>query len=648
VTGQTLSHYRVIEKLGEGASAAVYLAEDLVLGRAVVLKLLRPTRTGDDRAAERFLHEARTASSLNHPNICTIHEVGEDGGRLFIVMERLDGRTLADLIADGPLAPALIADLAAQLADALDAAHVNGILHRDLKPQNVIVTRRGQAVLLDFGIAMLVEPVRRAPGQKTGEGATLGRWGGTLAYMSPEQLRGEELDARSDLFSMGSVLHEMATGQPAFNGADPTTIATAILSQTPQRLRTIAPHAPSELERIVSKALESNRQLRYQTAGDLRADLQRLRRDLDVAASHPQATSTRRATWRRPTLAAAAALGAVAITGLALAGAQNSGAPIPEPPVNATPRPVTAEIESAPLVPFSEPTSPVVRTPTAPPAPKSVPSANAPAAGVSPQPAPEPVESGSDPVAETAAPDPDAPMREELRVAQAQLAHRLDDQAVATLREAVLRHGAAPTAIDGYFLMASIQERQKLEDAMATYVQIADRFPAHARAPEALFRLASATQRSRRPTREADARQILTGLVARYASSPWALRALAAKADVEEREEIAELDPVLGVVAPAAIATWRRVLERDDAMAESEDALWRLGALYDRIKRYDLAAEAWSTLAERYPATRHDAWASAARLYERRLKDPEKAKAAWARVPETSPHYKDAQKRVRK
>ena len=337
--GETLSHYRVIEKLGEGASAAVYLAEDLVLGRAVVLKVLAPSRFGDERAAERFLHEARTASSLNHPNICTIHEVAEDGGRRFIVMERLDGRTLAETIADGPLEPALIADLAGQLADALDAAHANGILHRDLKPQNVIVTRRGQAVLLDFGIAMLVEPIRRAPGQKTGEGVMLGRWGGTLAYMSPEQLRGEVLDVRSDLFSMGSVIYEMATGRAAFTGADPTGIAAAILSQSPALLRSRAPHAPTELERIVSKALEPNRQLRYQTAGDLRADLQRLRRDLEISSTRPVEQSRPRSGWRRPALATAAALGAVAVTGLALAATQGARPPAAPPRCRRLPGP---------------------------------------------------------------------------------------------------------------------------------------------------------------------------------------------------------------------------------------------------------------------------------------------------------------------
>jgi tetratricopeptide (TPR) repeat protein len=318
----------------------------------------------------------------------------------------------------------------------------------------------------------------------------------------------------------------------------------------------------------------------------------------------------------------------------------------PVAPPRPTPPPATAAIEPAASVPFAEPAVAVLRRPatrTSIGPALSVTSAVA----VKSAAVERVVDAAPEPAPETAAPSPDAAMQEELRVARAQLAHQLDDQAVATLREAVLRHGAAASAIDGYFLMASIQERQKLEDAMATYVQIADRFASHARAPEALFRLASATQRSRRATRETDARQILIGLVDRYTSSPWALRALIAKADIETREEIAELDPVLGAVAPAAIATWRRVLARGDATAEREDGLWRLGALYEDVKRHDLAVETLSTLAERYPNTRHDAWASVARLYERRLKDPVKAKAAWKRVPPTSPHFKDAQKRVR-
>ena len=199
-------------------------------------------------------------------------------------------------------------------------------------------------------------------------------------------------------------------------------------------------------------------------------------------------------------------------------------------------------------------------------------------------------------------------------MARAQLAHKLDQQAFATLREAVLRNGNSPAAVDAYFLMASIQEKQKPEDAMATYVQIADRFTQHARAPEALFRLAETTRRSRRPNRHADARTVLIDLVERYPRSAWVVRALVAKADIEEREEIRELDTLLGAPAAAALATWRQVAARDDGQAEREMALWKLGTLYEDAKQYDLAVEALTTLAERYPETRHDAWAGVARL----------------------------------
>jgi serine/threonine protein kinase/TolA-binding protein len=684
ITGRTLSHYQVIEKLGEGSSAVVYLAEDLVLGRAVVLKLLPPGRSTDEAASRRFLHEARTASSLNHPNICTIHEIAEHEGQQFIVMERLDGRTLEQTIAGGPLDLGQVLDLAAQIADALDVAHANGIVHRDIKPPNIMVTRRGQAMLLDFGIAVLVQPTQRRVTPESGTGtSSFGRWGGTLAYMSPEQLRGEDLDGRSDLFSLGTVLHEMVTGQPVFRGADPTEIATAILTRSPALLRTIAAATPPELERIVAKALEPNRQLRYQTAADLRADLQRLRRDLDAAPPLPLAISSGARPWRRgPLIAAAVVLFATAATALALVDTQRIRqrlAPAPTPTSVPASAPAVEAAASTALAPVSAPAAAAAPAPAlvvdAPATPRQ-------AASVTPERRPDTAKSapvaarrgaGDDPTTPSATaahgaatsasvgpsnsdasapaasePTPDAAMEQELSVARAQLAHKLDQQAFATLREAVLRNGNSPAAVDAWFLMASIQEKQKPEDAMATYVQIADRFMQHARAPEALFRLAETTRHSRRPNRHTDARTVLIDLVERYPRSAWVVRALVAKADIEEREEIRELDTLLGAPASAALATWRQVAARDDGQAEREMALWKLGTLYEDAKQYDLAVQALTTLAERYPETRHDAWAAVARLYDRRLKNPALARAAWARVPSTSPHFKDAQKRASK
>ena len=647
MTGQTISHYRVLEKLGDGAMAVVYKAEDLALGRAVALKVVPRELAADYAMITRFQHEARTASSLNHPNICTIYEIAEHENCHFIVMELLEGQVLSRAIGGRPISCERVIELGIQIADALDAAHAEGIVHRDLKPANIFVTHRDHIKVLDFGLAVLL------PSGATGAAWRETRWGitgGTVPYMSPEQVRGEDLDGRSDLFSIGVVLYEMITGRRAFNGSDKAAIMDGILNQSPLRLAEINPAVPPELERIIGKALEKNRKLRFQTAADLRSDLQRLKRDLDSAvavmsrahgdpeSAGPRARPSSTVSRRMGTVAAVSGVLLATVAVILIAGFQITRSSLPVT-IPAAP-PVAASAEEA--RPPAQATLPAGAHPSPPAAALPRPPA---ATGSAREalPTPKAAEKGiSAPAASTIWAE------RELGVARAKVDAGLFDQALLTLQGISAKEGAGKSAVEADFLIASLHERQgKLEDAMATYLEIANRYRDDPRAPEALFLMAQSVLRTRRPAREAEARRILSELATKYPDTSWAPRALIMRGELEEHDHLYQRDEVLATVVPAALVTYRQVVTQYGTTPATESALWKLGHLYADTKRYQLAADAFRNLAERYPETRFDAWFAAAEVYDKQLHDKASARTAYANVPPASPNFRAAQGRLR-
>jgi serine/threonine protein kinase/outer membrane protein assembly factor BamD (BamD/ComL family) len=724
MVGRVISHYRIVEQIGAGGMGVVYRAEDTRLGRALALKFLPADSSRDQLALDRFEREARTASTLNHPGICTIYDIGEFEGHQFIAMEFLEGQPLDRFIGGKPLSIRTLLDLGIQIADALDGAHVHGILHRDIKPANIFITKRGQAKVLDFGLAKLAVGGRGSASATTMAESLLTTGGlavGTVAYMSPEQARGEDLDQRSDLFSFGVVLHEMATGRQAFAGNTTAVVFDAILNRMPPPVAALNPEVPADLERIIDKALEKERTMRYQTAADLKADLQRLKRDRDSSGRVSLSTPGVPPVQSRADVPAASSAGQQAASGTSAAPASAPGVqPIVPPVVPSAPppraaAPVAVRRPGTPLLlgllalvlaagavaaffmlrtsaPPAEPpaeasVAPALASSSIPSTPSMAPTVDKPAPPALPAPgsasvAPPAGAPGSNPrpgsgsrEAEAArrraagtrppgtevAPPPSAPeppppppapevdpvARAVEATAPAIAAGQLD-QALGELQAALGQKPDSKSAAQANLIIARIYDRQRrLDAAMAAYSTVRTRYPRDPASAEALLRMADLVQQTKQPDRVRVARANLDEVVNDFPTSSAAPRALAARAVIEDRENIRVTDSTLGRPVPASLVSYRQLVERYPSAAASEGALWRLAQLYDDLKRHDLAAQALVDLGTRFPGTRHDAWWKAGELFDKRLKDKDRARDAYSKVPPSSRRYKDAQKKVR-
>jgi outer membrane protein assembly factor BamD (BamD/ComL family)/predicted Ser/Thr protein kinase len=724
--GQVISHYRVLEQIGAGGMGVVYRAEDTRLGRTLALKFLPVALSRDPMALERFEREARAASSMNHPGICTLYDIGEHEGQRFIAMEFLDGQPLERFIGGKPLPVSTVLELGVQMADAIELAHGQGILHRDIKPANIFVTRRGHVKILDFGLAKLASGSGlAAPLDATAATVaaqlltTVGMAVGTVAYMSPEQARGEELDHRSDLFSLGVVLHEMATGRQAFSGPTAAVVFDAILNRSPAPIISVNPDVPFELERIVDKAVEKDRQLRYQSAADLKSDLARLKRDREsgrvsigglsesrsgvrvaaggsgavgAAGSGGQAAAAVQSSPAIPPAAPASAeVGAVSaaaqpaaaapapaarrnpamlVSGLAAAALLLTAAaayvlwpraeqpPVAEAATSETastasvpavdPAATAAPVDAAAVTPETAPNAtppPATSPPTAAAVPPAASAARRTTTTAASSPAPAPPTAPAAPVA-PAAPEPD-PVADAVATASTQITQGQFDAAVASLQAALGQRPRSASAAQARLLIARAYDRQKrLDAALAAYGEIPAMYPEDAAAADALLRMAELVQQTRASDRTRTARAYLDQIVATYPTSAAAPRALAQRATIEERENLKVTDPVLQRVVPAALVTYRQLTDAYPHTPPAEGAFVRLAKFYDDIKRYDLAAQAFVSLGSYFPQNRHDAWWEAGELYEKRVRDAAKAKEAYARVPQTSRRYRDAQKKL--
>ena len=701
--GQTLGHYRIVDQLGAGGMGVVYRAQDLKLGRQVALKVLPAGSSDNDEAIERFKREARTASALNHPNICTIYGFDEHDGQLYLAMELLDGDPLDRKLSGRPLEMRQMLDIATQVADALDAAHTEGILHRDVKPANIFITRRGPVKVLDFGLAKLSPEYRRSARQLDTKNETrlpehftsmAGTTVGTIAYMSPEQARGDEVDPRTDLFSFGVVLYEMATGRQSFPGSTTAVVFDGILNRDPVPPSSMNASVPSELDRIVSKALEKDRTLRYQTAADLGADLKRLRRDSssrqiavatlagspDVATvvlpsgSTTVASASGRPPAVPPTAAPPSASGAVppatlqsgvskpwvfgAGVGVVIVAAIAAGlgayfasrggnrAAGPAAQAAVTPAPTTeSPVAGVAAAPPPAPAAPAVAVPVTS---QRTPPGNGSTAAKPAGAAPATVKSA----AKAAAPAPvvsrEAEASQRLEVARAKVANNLNDQALTDLRQIIVDYPGSRVGAEASLLAAELHEQVgRIDDAMAALVEFESRFAGDRRAADSKLRRSMMLGRMRQPRAQVQSRELLAEVAREFPGTPQANVALNTKLKIEnDRKDLRELDPVLKIEVPAVMVTLRTVIEQFPDSPQSMAARNRLATMLAGMNRHLDSAQVLEDLGARFPGNPMDVWFRLGETYERRLNEPVKAKDAYAKVPQGSARYAEAQRRL--
>ncbi len=702
----------------------VYRAQDTKLGRQVALKVLPSTTSTDEETVERFRREARTASSLNHPNICTIYGFDEHDGQLYLAMELLDGEPLDRKLSGRPLDLRLMLDVATQVADALDAAHAEGVLHRDIKPANIFLTRRGPVKVLDFGLAKLAPEYRRRSGRVEATSETVaehftsraGTTVGTIAYMSPEQARGDDVDPRTDLFSFGVVLYEMATGRQSFPGHTTAVVFDGILNRDPVPPSTLNTNLPHELDRIITKALEKDRGLRYQTAADIGVDLKRLRRDstskqgltpalsgvvsptdaatvvinssptmigapsgigsaptivshrtphvAPTSASDPSAVI--RAAAKTPwfwgagagvlvIVVMAAAVGALIATRGGSEQADNAGQPPVQPqPGQLQPAPVpAAPVDAANATPPSATAPPAAGSATPQP-----PGATAPQLSASPAPKPGggAAIGGAKPPSKsvplTSLPTPvsrDSEAAQRLEVAKAKLANNLNDQALNDLRQIIIDFPNTAPAAEAAFLSADVHEKTgRTDDALAAFVEFESRFGRDRRAAESKLRRAQILLRRPGVPSQLQAREIFNQVAREHPGTPHAQIALQSKLRMEtERKNLREMDPVMNIQVPASVVTLRQIIEQFPESPQALGARNRLSLELVELNRFAEAAQVLEEIGARNEGA-GEVWWRLAEIYERRLKNLDKAREAYAKVPSNSPRYAEAQRRLKR